>query len=162
MTIPRIAAIFLFAFLPVQAFAAAPSPLSQLPAAEHDYYTQIFDYTMFTVKSGGHYDWKSTSGNGSIALSDDAFTSKSNSVCRHFSETFTILGQSGGNQGVACKRSGRDGWCKLKPGYAQTCALEEPASLFDQAANGSEQAEVNVEGKTTGMWESFKALFHSF
>lgn len=109
-------------------FAAAVSPLYNLSDAEKSYYDKVFVYTMDNIKAGDKYDWASYSGKGSLKVSE-SYVSKSGSTCRNFDESFTVQGQSGGGKGVACKRAGDDGWCKLKPDNALTCAMENNGIL---------------------------------
>lgn len=120
----------LLLLLPAPAFAKAePSSLSRLTSAEKSYYEQIFAYTMDNIQPGQKYEWKTYSGNGIIHVSD-VFTSKSGVPCRNYSETFNVQARAGAYQGIACKRQGKEGWCRLKPGNAQTCAMEDPSFLF--------------------------------
>lgn len=83
-----------------------------------------FDYTMEVTKSNEFYEWQGYSGNGRITPGE-RFVSKSGYTCRSFSESFTVAGNRGTGTGIACKRQGRDGWCRLKEGNALTCAMED-------------------------------------
>ena len=123
------AILLLFILCPLSGAQAAVSPLSQLSDPEKTYYTKIFDYTMQTVPVDGTYQWASYDGKGSITLSNP-FTSKSGAICRNFTESFVVKGQSGADKGVGCKRNGADGWCKLDASNAMTCAMEDPAFMF--------------------------------
>ncbi|MBY0407642.1 MAG: hypothetical protein K2Q01_08110, partial [Rickettsiales bacterium] len=107
----------------------APSSLSLLSDAEKSYYDQIFGYSMDNLQAGQKYDWKSYSGQGSIVV-QDIFVSKSGYPCRGYAETFTVQAQDGAYRGIACKRQGKDGWCRLKPGNANTCAMEDRGFMF--------------------------------
>ncbi len=106
-----------------------PSSLSLLSSAEKSYYDQIFGYTMDNMEGGQKYDWASYGGHGTIHV-DKIFTSKSGYPCRTYSETFTVQSQDGAYAGTACKRQGKDGWCRLKPGNANTCAMEDKSFMF--------------------------------
>lgn len=108
---------------------AQPSSLSLLSDAEKSYYDQIFGYTMDHVEGGRRYDWGSYSGRGTIHV-DAVFLSKSGYPCRTYAETFTVQEIPGAYQGTACKRQGKDGWCRLKPGDANTCAMEDRSFMF--------------------------------
>jgi hypothetical protein len=92
-------------------------------SAEHAYYQLVFDYTMNYTVGGSSYDWEMHAGNGIISVSN-AYISKSGALCRNFSESFSVRGQSGSGEGVACKRKGAEGWCKLRTDQAATCAME--------------------------------------
>lgn len=128
--------------LAAPAFATeADSPA--LSSAEQTYYRSIFDYVMDHTKDGERYEWKTYGGSGGITP-EAPFTSKSGYTCRNFKETMIIQEQASAGNGTACKRVGREGWCKLKPGNAQTCAMEEPPSVLDM-------------NMPTGKWNSFKA-----
>jgi hypothetical protein len=131
--IKRTTALFLCALaLPLPALAsgkAVPSSLSQLSDAERSYYDQIFGYTMDNINGGQTYSWASYSGNGTIHV-QEVFMSKSGYPCRDYSETFKVQGIDGAYHGTACKRQGKDGWCRLKPGNANTCAMEDPSFMF--------------------------------
>lgn len=116
--------------MPCVVFAKAqPSSLLALSSAEKSYYQQIFTYTMDHMDAGTKYEWKTHSAAGVIHV-DEVFTSKSRVPCRHYSETFNVQGMAGAYQGVSCKRIGSDGWCRLKPSNAHTCAMEDPAFMF--------------------------------
>lgn len=115
-----------FAALGISSAHAAP-PAAGLSDAEQEYYEKVFDYAMGTVKPGETYKWESYGGKGEIAPGEN-FVSKSKAVCRNFTESYAIGGKQGKADGIACRREGREGWCRLKEGNALTCALEETAS----------------------------------
>ncbi|MFO0390216.1 MAG: hypothetical protein ACK502_10950 [Alphaproteobacteria bacterium] len=95
-----------------------------LSDAEKIYYLQSFDYAMGMMPDGQPHTWESYNGKGTIAPRQ-LYASKSKANCRQFSENFTIGGYSGTQEGIACKRQGKDGWCRIKTGNPETCALEE-------------------------------------
>jgi hypothetical protein len=97
-----------------------------LPQVEQSYYEQVFDYTMDNIPAGSHFDWQTYDANGSISI-DKAFISPSGYTCRSFAESYTVGGHAQGDTGYACKRVGREGWCKLAPTNALTCAMENPS-----------------------------------
>ena len=126
----RTTALFLILLIASpSAYAAQASSLSLLSNAERDYYEQIFGYTMDNTAAGENYQWKSYSGQGDIHV-DAIFISKSGTPCRPYSETFTVQNIDGAYHGTACKRQGADGWCRLKPGNANTCAMEDHNFMF--------------------------------
>ncbi len=97
-----------------------------LSEAEKVYYVQSFDYAMSVMPNDQPHLWESYNGKGSISPRQ-LYTSKSKSSCRQFSENFTIGGYAGSQEGIACKRQGKDGWCRIKAGNPETCALEDRA-----------------------------------
>lgn len=138
---------------PPPIFPQNSTALMQLTDAELSYYRQVFDYTMAVTKSGERYEWKSEHGRGFFAPSDP-FTSKSGSTCRKFTEEYEVGSQSATLEGVACKREGREGWCRLKKTDAQTCAMEPPLSATDKAARGTQgalEAAKGILGKAQGL-----------
>jgi hypothetical protein len=131
---------------PFAAFAKAePSSLIALSSAERSYYRQVFDYTMDNVEAGHKYEWKTYSGNGNIHV-DEVFVSKSKVPCRNYSETFRVQNVPGAYQGVACKRIGADGWCRLKPSNAHTCAMEDPGFMFAMPSIGLPNTNIGKVG----------------
>ena len=136
--------LLFFSFAPLQALAADAAQAPGLSSAEQSYYEKVFYYTMDNVQPGQKFDWASYSGKGTINV-DAPFVSKSGSTCRNFSETYTVQGKEGAGKGVACKRGGEEGWCKLKTDNALTCAMEGPPSLFT-GATGIALPNVDVPG----------------
>lgn len=118
----------------------------ELSSVEKDYYIKVFDYAMTVVEPGKSYDWQGHFENRGKITVDEPFQSKSSSTCRNFSETFTIGGIAGKSEGVACKRNGDDGWCRLKKTDALTCALETPGTMvgFDFPGGNYNGPNVNV------------------
>ncbi len=125
----RTAALIFALAAPTAAHAAQSSSLSLLSDAERDYYDQIFGYAMDNTTAGENYHWASYSGQGDIHV-DAVFVSKSGVPCRPYSETFTVQNVGGSYHGTACKRQGADGWCRLKPTNANTCAMEDRNFMF--------------------------------
>lgn len=126
------------------------STLGELTNPEKEYYEQVFSYAMAAIQPGKHYDWKSYSGGGKITV-DKVFTSKSGATCRKFQETFIINNHEGKNEGVGCKREGRDGWCKLKSTDALTCAMEPSGNALSDAWRGATEAGGGVIDSVKGM-----------
>lgn len=91
--------------------------------AEKVYYVQSFNHAMSHIHDGDHYKWESYNSRGNVRPLT-TYASKSKSLCRTFKETYIIGSYSGEQDGIACKRMGKSGWCRLKKGDAQTCALE--------------------------------------
>jgi hypothetical protein len=141
-------------------FHGEPSVLPQnlaatkLSEAEIVYYRQVFDYTMSVTKPGEHYDWQSYSGKGSISP-DKPFVSKSGATCRNFLEHYTIGTSNASAEGVACKREGKDGWCRLKQTDALTCVMETPENVMEKATQNTKdalEAGKDVLGKAKGIF----------
>lgn len=110
--------------------AAEPSPLAALTDPEKDYYEKVFDYTMDYVNAGTQYSWASYGGKGTIQAGEP-FTSKSGTLCRNFSENFTVHNKQGIDKGFGCKRKGKKGWCKLdQDKEAKTCSFEDTSRMF--------------------------------
>lgn len=99
-------------------------------AADQSYHGQIFDYVMTAVEPGVSYAWKTTSVRGAITA-DAGYKSKSGSLCRAFREEIETAYAKGQQQGIACKRGGDDGWCRLNKDNAQTCAMETGNFTFN-------------------------------
>lgn len=113
----------LFALL-LAASALFPSAHAHaLSDNEREYHSFVFDYAMGNLPAGKHYDWKTFESSGRIVVGD-AFTSKSKSLCRPFSEEYHFSGMSGVMTGYGCKREGREGWCMLSNDNMLSCALE--------------------------------------
>ncbi len=121
--------VLALACLPVMAQAAGNPQTASLSSAEQAYYDMVFSYTMEVNEAGKPYAWESYNAKGSI-LPGERFVSKSGYTCRNFTQTFVIGGQNGKDGGVACKRLGRDGWCRLNHGNALTCAMEDSGPLI--------------------------------
>jgi|GEM_PF-2056575 len=119
-------AITIFALL--GALISAPPAhaflLAGLSDAEQSYHEQVFSYAMDNTLPGKTYEWKTYSGNGNFLIGEP-FISKSGSNCREYTETYELQGEKAQLKGVGCKRSGKSGWCSLKPENALTCALEK-------------------------------------
>ena len=118
---------------------APPPPLtysasfSALSDAEKAYYEKMFDYSMDMMRPGQGYDWQTYGGKGKITAGEP-FVSKSNVHCRPFDEVFYAGETPYRYEGIACKRQGREGWCRLKKTDALTCALERMESPVTKGA----------------------------
>lgn len=100
----------------------------ELSAVEKEYYIKVFDYAMTTAPDNTPYEWKSSDFNNGSIVANVSFTSKSSARCRRFKERFAIGKTRGEHEGIACKRVGNAGWCRLKLTDALTCALEKSGS----------------------------------
>lgn len=110
-----------------------PAPSHQghsgsLTAAEQQYYLTMFDYTMDNVQPGHSQSWSTHSANGRITV-EEPFLSKSKSNCRRYTESIAFANKQHASQGVACKRQGDNGWCRLKENGPLTCAMESRVSV---------------------------------
>lgn len=90
--------------------ATAPARPTEVDLA---YREQIFSYAMTTIAAGQSYTWESHSAMGSFTPAEP-FVSKSKSYCRNYQESLTTAGGTVTADGVACKREGGEGWCRLK------------------------------------------------
>lgn len=108
----------------------SPQP-GELSDVEKGYYIKVFDYVMNVLKDNESYAWQSSDVNTGKITVGTLFTSKSSSLCRPFSESFVIGDYQGNYDGIACKRGGSEGWCRLKKSDALTCALEDPANTIN-------------------------------
>jgi hypothetical protein len=133
---------------------ASPRP-GELSQVEKEYYIQLFDYAMANSLEGAPYPWQSSDINRGEIIAGKAFTSKSSATCRPFTERFTVGGYSGAFEGIACRREGAEGWCRLKTGDALTCALERPADIanfqFPGMSYGGANVSVNVPAGGSGV-----------
>jgi len=102
----------------------APPRPGELSDVEKQYYIQVFDYVMTNLNAKDKYDWKSSDPNLGTIVVGETFISKSSSTCRAFSESYIIGDNKSTAEGIACKREGNEGWCRLKKTDAQTCAME--------------------------------------
>lgn len=125
------------------AFAAEPAVAENLikamDSAERSYYFQMFDYSMSNAKAGEKREWKSYNSSGQF-VAEVPFVSSSNATCRKYRETM-VSGKYNAEvkNGVACKRVGREGWCRLKEGDMQSCALEPPRDGVEGAIDSANQ-----------------------
>lgn len=110
------------------------SPAELLRGEQRNYYYGVFNYAMNTTKADGVYHWDMKSKEnirGDIRIGK-TYTSKSESSCRNFSESFAIGKNTGKNAGIACLRDDQQSWCILKESDAHTCALENPQTPLDK------------------------------
>jgi hypothetical protein len=142
---PLLSSLFLALSAPSAAFAVSvlPAELSGLASAEKSYYEKVFDYSMDVMKPNEAYTWKSYGGSGNITPGE-LFLSKSKAKCRTFGENFNIGERTGAAEGVACKRDGNDGWCRLKKDNALTCAMETPAYNVQMPGMNSDIPTINA------------------
>ncbi len=101
-----------------------------LSDADRAYRTKVFDYAMESVAKDQSYTWTSPNASGIITV-EDFYISKSKSDCRKYVEVYRVGKEQFDSIGVACRRNGADGWCRIPPGGAQTCALEAPRGAPD-------------------------------
>jgi|GEM_PF-4415797 len=121
-------------FFPFPAMAAdgwVNSPAAELSGELRDYYVKAFNYGMETAKPNENYSWKAQNASG-IIIASEKYTSKSQATCRNYNEIFVLGDKKSSFSGVACKRNGEAGWCRLKPEDAHTCALETSPDAMDK------------------------------
>jgi len=128
--------MFFMAFFPFLAMAAGDnvSPANVLRGERAEYYVNSFNYAMDSAKANEVRSWKTKGAEGKI-IASEKYLSKSQSVCRNYSESFEIYGKKNTNSAVACKRTNDVGWCRLKSDDAHTCAIENPQNSTDKILN---------------------------
>ena len=156
-----IIAVLAFAFWFVASKPPAPVPqteslahsasFAELSDAEKDYYLKVFAYVMETVQPGQPYAWQTYGAKGVISA-QEKFLSKSKYDCRSYAEIFYVGTTPYPYEGVACKRQGREGWCRLKKTDALTCALEPPENTLEETLRDARDA--REHGK--GVWGKFQ------
>lgn len=115
-----------FAPLPTPVQSPPPIPLDgELSADDSRYHATMFEYALNTVTTPVPFEWKAYSGRGNITLTP-AFKSKSGAICRNYQETIMLAKGNVHYAGVACKRRGEAGWCRLRENAeALSCAFEK-------------------------------------
>ncbi len=116
--------------------AAQPPRPGELSAPEKDYYIQLFNYLMDHHSAAEPHLWRTSDTTSGAIAAGEVFISKSKATCRPYSETYNIGGYQGEQQGIACKRIGSDGWCRLKKTDALTCALEGAGTIAGHSFPG--------------------------
>lgn len=101
--------------------------------AEVEYLEKTFDYAMDNLKAGEHMDWSAAAVNGRIAAGAP-YTSKQKADCRNYVEVARTYNAQKVESGIACKRSGKEGWCRLHMNDAESCALEVAESSLIKRA----------------------------
>ncbi len=97
--------------------------------AEISYREKSFDYSMDNLKSGQFHDWAVAGVNGRIAAGD-LYTSKQKISCRNYVEVSRTHEAQKVESGIACKRADKSGWCRVKIGDPESCALENTESAL--------------------------------
>lgn len=139
-------------FFPANTQLLPPNlPSAQLSEAEIVYYQQVYDYTMAVTKPDEPYAWQTYSSEGSITAGK-IFVSKSGATCRNFSEQFRVNEVKGTAEGVACKRDGKEGWCRLKTADALTCAMESPANIIEGVGKSVKDGVVAAKDMMVKAW----------
>lgn len=93
-------------------------------ASEIDYLEKSFDYAMDSLKEGEFLDWSAAAVNGRISVGN-AYESRKGATCRQYVEVARTHDAQKVTGGIACKRQGKDGWCRIQDQHApQSCALE--------------------------------------
>lgn len=118
-------AIFLLfiAWLLHKPIPRAPQVAREFTDSEIEYLEKTFDYAMETLKAGEHMDWSVAAVNGRISAGKE-YVSTQKASCRNYIEIARTYDAQKVESGIACKRVGKDGWCRLNPDNAQSCALE--------------------------------------
>jgi len=98
-------------------------------AAEIDYLEKTFDYAMETLGEGEYLDWSAAGVNGRISVSKQ-FDSSRGAQCRKYVEVARTYKAQKVESALACKRSGKDGWCRVYGENPPSCALEVQESML--------------------------------
>lgn len=102
-----------------------------LTKVERDYYHSMFDYAMEAAVDGQAISWMvDDSGTSGQIIPGAAFITKYDLPCRPYEEY--MRRPDAGEQrfeGVACKRDGKPGWCRLTKKSLPTCAFERNSGL---------------------------------
>lgn len=127
--------------------------IASMAAPERDYHRMSFDYAMDRTPPGARHAWQSYASSGRI---EPGPVKESGATrCRTYREVISsgkykeIYGD-----GVACKRVGDAGWCRLRAEDMQSCALEPPRGLIDQAIQAGQDT------LREGMWEVKRGVTH--
>jgi len=91
--------------------------------SEIEYLEKSFDYAMDNMKQGEYLDWSAAAVNGRISVGN-VYQSKQKATCRNYIEIARTYEAQKVESGIACKRTSKDGWCRLKVNDAESCALE--------------------------------------
>ncbi len=101
--------------------------------AEVAYLEKSFDYAMDTLDEGQYLDWSTAGVNGRIAVGKP-YTSKQKAICRNYIEVARTHDAQKVDSSIACKRQGKDGWCRVHGDNPQSCALETEESTLKKRA----------------------------
>lgn len=97
--------------------------------SEIEYLEKSFDYAMDTLEDGQTYDWSVAAVNGRISAGK-TYQSKQKATCRPFAEVARTHSAQKVDAGAACKRVGREGWCRVYGENPQSCALEKQEAML--------------------------------
>lgn len=102
-------------------------------ATEIDYLEQSFYYAMDTLKEGEYLDWSAAAVNGRITVGKP-YESGKKALCRPYVEVARTYDAQKVDNGIACKRVGKEGWCRVHGENPQSCALETEESTITKQA----------------------------
>lgn len=91
--------------------------------SEIAYLEKSFDYAMDMLKPGEHMDWSVAAVNGRVSAGKE-YTSTQKANCRQYVEISRTYEAQKVDSGIACKRVGKDGWCRIHGTNPPSCALE--------------------------------------
>ena len=101
--------------------------------SEIEYLEKNFNYAMENARAGEYSDWSVAAVNGRIAAGAP-YRSKQKAACREYVEVARTYDAQKVESGVACKRQGKDGWCRIPKGNPESCALEVMESSLKKRA----------------------------
>jgi hypothetical protein len=105
-------------------------------SAEIEYLEKSFDHAMDNLKPGEFLDWSAAGVNGRISAGDE-YHSQRKAQCRPYIEVSRTYQAQKVESAVACKRAGKEGWCRIYGDNPQSCALEKPESVLVKQARFS-------------------------
>lgn len=101
--------------------------------AEIEYLEKSFDYAMETLEDGKYFDWQAAAVNGRISAGK-AYESSQKATCRPYVEIARTFDAQKVDSGIGCKRSNKEGWCRVHGENPQSCALEVQESMLTKRA----------------------------
>jgi surface antigen len=111
---------------PVQKYENGDSAFSadlyqNMTEIERGQYSKTFYSVMSTIPDGREHIWNYYNIHGTLKPTR-TFTSKTGTVCRHFTEVLKVHKIQQTMSGMACDNGGGS-WCKLKPNATPACGL---------------------------------------
>lgn len=95
---------------------------------EKNAYSQHFYWAMNKADPGQTHQWKEHNIEGDITVTE-AFTNKSGTICKRFSENLKVHEIRQQIDGIACAKTGGS-WCKLRKDATPACGLGKRPSFW--------------------------------
>ncbi len=98
---------------------------TMMAAPEQQFYSREFYYAMYYAQPGQAHLWK-TSDNTMFGriTPGTPFQASTGLYCREFEELSSLHGYHQNFKGLACEKTGKKGWCKLRKSSLPTCDLK--------------------------------------